>query len=432
MCGLLGLVLGLSTVARGQAADAALKDRVAQLVEKLEAPKTDARDAAEKSLTELGPKILPLLPDVDTIKSAELKTRLTKVRDALVETRDQASLGPSIVTIKGNAMRLTEAIRQLQKQTGNEITDLREQLGAEVTNPAIELDIDQKPFFEALDIICKKAQVTPTFYTGDGTIGLMAGAPDLPNEIGGTSRAPKTKVLYSGPFRVQFKSVAASLDFSGESANANAQFEIAWEPRLRPMLLALKAENIKIVDDKGQDVTPSVMDESSSVILRQENPAAEMNLNMSAPDRAAQKLASLKVKAEVTIPAAMKVFNFPKLTKGGTQKNGDITVTLESTETEEETWRVNVELVYPGEGAAFESYRQGLFNNRIWLQKGDGTRFVHNGGQNQTGGEGGKLGFEYLFVDVPGKPADWGFMYETPSKVVTIPLEFEFKDIPLP
>ena len=36
--------------------------------------------------------------------------------------------------------------------------------------------------------------------------------------------------------------------------------------------------------------------------------------------------------------------------------------------------------VYPGKGPAFESYRQGLFNNRIWLQKADGSRFEHNGG----------------------------------------------------
>ena len=30
------------------------------------------------------------------------------------------------------------------------------------------------------------------------------------------------------------------------------------------------------------------------------------------------------------------------------------------------------------------------------------------------------------------KPADFGLVYETPSKVLTIPLEFEFKDVPLP
>ena len=93
---------------------------------------------------------------------------------------------------------------------------------------------------------------------------------------------------------------------------------------------------------------------------------------------------------------------------------------------------MNVTLAYPGEGPAFESYRQGLFNNRLWLQRADGSRFEHNGGFSNTASDGGKLGFEYLFVDAPGKPADYQLVYETPSKVITVPLEFEFKDIPLP
>ena len=51
---------------------------------------------------------------------------------------------------------------------------------------------------------------------------------------------------------------------------------------------------------------------------------------------------------------------------------------------------------------------------------------------SNTASDGGKLGFEYLFVDAPGKLADYQFVYETPSQVLTIPLEFEFKDVPLP
>src|SRR5689334_2137497 len=137
------LLAGLlaAPVARGQVADAALKDRVAQLVEKLEAPKAEDRDAAQAALIKLGARVIPLLPE----------------------------------PTKGKGIRLTEAIKQLQAQSGNVITDLREQFGADVTNPALDLDIDGKPFFEALDLVARKAGVVPNPYTGDGTIGLMAG-----------------------------------------------------------------------------------------------------------------------------------------------------------------------------------------------------------------------------------------------------------------
>ena len=140
------------------------------------------------------------------------------------------------------------------------------------------------------------------------------------------------------------------------------------------------------------------------------------------------------MKASVTVPAGLKTFRFPSLAVNGsvTQKQGDISVILEETEVDEQVWKVNVALYYPGEGEAFESYRQGLFNNRLWLQKADGARFEHNGGFSNTASDKGNLGFEYLFVDAPGKPGDYGLVYETPSKVLTIPLEFEFKDVPLP
>ncbi len=67
-----------------------------------------------------------------------------------------------------------------------------------------------------------------------------------------------------------------------------------------------------------------------------------------------------------------------------TQTQGDVSTTLQNVEIDEQVWKVNVELAYPGTGPAFESYRQGLFNNRIWLQKADGSRFEHNGGFSNT------------------------------------------------
>src|SRR5215469_7342978 len=104
----------------GQASDAALRDRVNQLVEKLDASKVEARKAAEDGLIKLGPRILPFLPELPRVTSAERK--------------------------------------------------------------------------QPLDIIAKQAEVTPNFYTGDGSIGLMAGKP-----------AEKALVIYSGPFRIAFR-----------------------------------------------------------------------------------------------------------------------------------------------------------------------------------------------------------------------------------
>jgi hypothetical protein len=82
------------------------------------------------------------------------------------------SFDASKVTIKGQGIRLSEALRALQSQSGNPISDMRELYGQDATNPALDLDIEDRPFFEALDQITRQAGLSPVFYTGDGTIGL--------------------------------------------------------------------------------------------------------------------------------------------------------------------------------------------------------------------------------------------------------------------
>src|SRR4051794_5117507 len=133
-------MLGASVEAWGQGADAALRDRVAQLVERLDAPKMEARKKAEEDLIKLGPRILPLLPEPPKSASQERRERLERVRSALRDAQDETNLGASKVTIQGKGLRLSEVIQKLQAQSGNPITDLREQLGGEVTNPALDLD----------------------------------------------------------------------------------------------------------------------------------------------------------------------------------------------------------------------------------------------------------------------------------------------------
>jgi len=197
------VTIGATRPAPAQApTDAALRDRVLQLVDRLDAPAAAARETATTSLIKLGPKVLPLLPDPATVKSDERKQRLERVRAALRAKEEDVNTNASRVTISGKAIRLSEAIQQLQKQSGNAITDRREELGAEVTNPALDLDLRDKPFFEALDQITRLAGVSTTFSTGDGTIGIVGGeAPEAP---GAKPRAAGALPLvqYNGPFRI--------------------------------------------------------------------------------------------------------------------------------------------------------------------------------------------------------------------------------------
>src|SRR4029079_2001654 len=96
------------------------------------------------------PRALPLLPDSAKGGGAEGEKRLTRVREALRAEADKTNLGASKVTIRGKGLRLTEVLQQLQAQSDNVITDLREQEGGEASNPALNLEVVHLPSSEAL------------------------------------------------------------------------------------------------------------------------------------------------------------------------------------------------------------------------------------------------------------------------------------------
>ncbi|QDV33358.1 hypothetical protein [Tautonia plasticadhaerens] len=415
--------------APAQEISAALRDRVAQLVDRLESEDGDERDQAEEALVKLGARILPLLPEADEDSGDDLRERLSRIRASLEGGASEKNLGASLVTIVGEGIRLSEVLQELQRQSGNRISDLRELYGQDATNPALDLQLEEMPFLEALDRVAAQAGLTTAFFTGDETIGLLAGGA-MGEEM--AEEGGEAPTVYTGPFRVTLNQVASQHDLATGTRSANAQMVLVWEPRLRPMLLTLDVSDVEIVDDRGEAVEPTVTEESGTVVLRPENPAAEMNLNMTAPDRSAQKLGRLKVRATVTVPAANQVFRLDLAGADAKEERGPVSIAVGDVEVDGFVWKVDVGIEYEGGSEAFESYRQGLFNNRIWLQRPDGSRFEHNGGFNQLGASDNAMAFEYLFVDAPGEPSDYQLVYETPGAVATIPLEFEFTDVPLP
>lgn len=328
----------------------------------------------------------------------------------------------SRVTIQAKGIRLDEALRRLQEQTGNPITDKRRPLDAEAANPALDLDLKSVPFLEALDEIARRAGVGLTFYTEDGSIWITGGEP------------PTTDyVAYSGPFRFQLLLFSARRDFQTGSAIAWADVEASWEPRLRPMLLSKKSANQEVRDDQGRVVPPRVPNESADYAVVPKRPSITFGLGMMAPERSAARLAILKARADATLPVDPKTFRFPSLAKANVeQKQGNIVATLVKVEADQHLWKVVIDLSYSEGGLVFESFRRGLFDNRIWLEKADGSRFELNGGFSATGEAEGRPRFEYLFLNAPGKIDDYQLVYEAPSRVIVAPFEFEFRNIPLP
>jgi hypothetical protein len=410
----------------------ALKDRVEQLLEKLASDDEASSQAAQDALLKLGPRVLPLLPEPD--KNGKLTKRLSALRESL-ERSGTMSTDASKVTISGESLRLSDVMRSLQRQSGNTLIDLREQSGQTASNPSIALDIKDKPFFVALDEIALKTGLSLNFYNAEGAIAYLEGM-EATGANADAGKARPSFVEYVNAFRVSLNQIVVSREFAADTRTANLRMELVWEPRLRPLAMKLDTGKIEAVDDKGRKLSPSVAGESMELGIRPENPIVDVNLNLTAPERDALMISSLTVECQMTIPTAKRTLRTPDITKKDAVADaGKASLKILDFNADPPVWRVRAELTSPPPAGAqnVDSYRESGLAPVVALVKADSARIPLNGGFSVGPGSGpGKLVYEFLFVDVNGRPEDHGLVIEIPDELKTVPLRWSFKNIPLP
>ena len=426
------MVVGGATPAWSQDKPAGkeLKAQVADLVQQLDSSKAAVRQKAQAELIRLGPAALPLLPAENTQElSAEQTRRLREVRAALGKKSGSGALAASRVTLSAKSITLSDAVAEIQRQTGNQIVDLREDFGQEVTNPEFAAEWKDKPFWEVMDELAAKTGVTYYLHTGEARLGLMMRPP---------SSAP---VAYAGALRIAATRFVRTIDYENKLKQSVMQIEVAWEPRLRPIQFEQKADELEALDDQDRKIAPETTDRPAAADEEPGTMMAPVDGKMIRTDLAlrfepleagAEKFKLLKGKMSVLVPTDFQTFEFSGLAqaKNAKKKSGSVTVTLEQfKELEEGLWGADLLLEFDAKGEAFESYETWFYDNEIFLQKADGTRFAQNGGTTLTQTDEGHVGIQYRFVDAPGKIADYKLVYKSPSTIVRDSVVYEFKDL---
>ena len=143
-------------------------------------------------------------------------------------------LAPKLVVLKGERIRLTEALKQLAKQTGIEVEDRRKE-GAD--DPELRLQLEAVTFWQALDAIAKEADLRVGLYQRAGAIALADGP---------YVRLP---ACYDGIFRIVLRRVTAVHDLETDHRFCIANLEIAWEPRFQPLFLESRPKSLVVTDD---------------------------------------------------------------------------------------------------------------------------------------------------------------------------------------
>jgi hypothetical protein len=409
----------------GAPADEALKLEVRRLVRQLDAPQLAEREVAEEALAKLGPTVLEVLPAVNERTPAEVRQRLARLRQKLERATAEAAAKPTLVTLHGPALPLSKALRALQEQSGNPIVDFRQRFGQALSDPALNVEFDKTPFWEALDRVLDQAGLTVYGFGPERAIHVVARGEGLHLRSGAA--------CYSGPFRFEPILVSAQRDLRDPSGDLLAlTLEVAWEPRLRPIGLRQPLGQLLATDESGNTRATDNKQAELEVPVSEESVTAKLVLPFKLPPRDVRQIASLKGALRAMIPGKIETFRFDDLpaAKNVEKRLAGVIVTLEQVVKNNELWQVRMRVRFDQPGNALESHRGWIFKNEAYLEDPDGKPVSYDGFETTRQTEN-EVGIAYGFV-LNGPPKGYMFVYKTPGAIVSSSFEYELKGIKLP
>ncbi len=407
------------------AADAkALAESVRGWVVALDAPTLAEREAAEDALLAAGPAALDHLPSESAQASAEVRQRVARVRQALFRQRAAGFAEGSTVSWSGEKATLSEVLIAWERQSGNRLVDFRENFDQDVEDVAVELAVDSKPFWPALDELLDAAGMTVYGFSGEPGVAVV--------RRGERQSLRRGRACYQGAFRIE----PILLDAHGDlrdpgNTSLLLRLEVAWEPRLMPVGVTMALADVEAVDDQGEVVEVARPESESEALLTSGMMTTEIDIPLVPPPRDRRSIANLTGRLSVLAPGGIETFRFDRLDQRGEkrQTRGSVAVGIDEVRKNNELWEVRVRVGFDETSGAIESHHDWVFENEAYLE-GPAGRRDHDGYETTLQSES-EVGVAYLF-DVPQTLAGYTFVYKTPAVLLTVPVEFELRDLPLP
>lgn len=418
--------------ASAQAEEKALAEEVQQLVRDLESDRLEARDVAEKKLLKLagdtvasGDRLIDLLPQVDPQMSPSLQTRLSRIRQKIDERMAHAAVGATRVTLDAKDMPLDKVLEAIEEQTGNRLLDYREAFGQESPPIEVTLTVKSEPFWQAVDKLLDQANLTIYGFADEGGLPLVARPPGMSSRVGNAS--------YVGPFRIEATGVQARRDFRQiDNQGLAVGIEIAWEPRLQPIVLSQPLAEIFATDKQSQALPVPDAEQSLDVEVQAGSPSTDLTIPFDLPDRTTPAIALLRGTMQALVPGRVVKFEFDDIDqpKPQTKHRSGVGVTLDRIKREDDILEVHMRVRLDQPGEALASHRGWIFQNPSYLVDKDGNQ-IENAGFETTLQNETEVGLIYLFdVTQPNEDLTWA--YETPAAVIEMPVPYELREIRLP
>jgi hypothetical protein len=321
----------------------------------------------------------------------------------------------STVTFSKETLTLTEALAELEKQTGNRIVDRR----SSKDNPKLTFRAMTGKFWPMLDAIAGQG-VSFSAYHEAGALAIV----DAPHR--------KLTTHYDGIFRFAVKRLSVSRDDETQAHSCNVTLDTAWEPRFQMLYLNLNDAEVSF----GKQTEK--LERQASRPVAGVN-ASEIELSMKAPPRSVAAISALKGSIKLIGVPKMLEFEFNNKKLMQTQEQVKVNVTFVNTKSPTR-WTVDIVTTYPaGAIVPLESFQSWTQHNRVWLTWGTDPKTgkpyeLEPVGQAPLSSDEGT---RYHFmaranVPMPAIGANVTLRYRTPSRVIAFTAPFAFENLPLP
>lgn len=401
------------------------------LVEALASPDAGERGAAREKLLSLKQPLeglLEAIPEPDTRMPATLRGEVEGVRSELGRRLALSAVGATRVTLSAKDQPLADALAAIESQTGNKLRDFRERFGQDATAKRVTLELDDAPFWEGLDRLLDAAALDVYEYAGEDALALVERDPESAPRAGAAD--------YVGPFRVAASSVQAKRNLRRRGPGSlTVELEVGWEPRLKPIAVALPMSEIEATSDAGVRLSVAQPEQSVDVEVSEGDQVARLTLPFTPASRATKRIRTLRGTLYAIVPGRQAEFRFADLGERRaaapqTQTQGGVTVSLKDVRKNGEIWELHMEMRLEDAGDSLASHRGWAFQNVSYLTGADGEPIEHAGFET-TMQTPDTLGLAYLF-DLPDGPKGLTWVYKSPAAIARVPLEFTLRDLPLP
>jgi hypothetical protein len=330
------------------------------------------------------------------------------------------------ITIQAERITVGRALSQVSQQTGMFIEDR-----SRLPDGTIALDLQQVPFWKALDAIAAASNRRVNFYPTTRKVTL--------DRVGeGFQRAP---VSYDGRFRCALTKIYATRDLETGRVTYTAGVEIAWEPSLLPLYLETRPQHLQVRDDRGRELPVTL--EGSSLAPAENLLSMYLDIHLPAIPRRCPRLGVLSGSLNIIAPSKMLTFDFGSLAElrqaeetRRTKVQQQVRCTINRITRTRDRWTINVTVDYPPGGKQLDSYQSWVVNNEMILEEKDSKRQVLSSDYVVESDTARRAVLSYHFRDRAqtrlGSPEQWKVLYRTPASLVVAPIHFTFKDVPLP